>query len=56
MLAFTDYNNPETDLLDDLSVTPLATTTPEPSTWALVGGGLVGLAGVTARSRRDATA
>lgn len=38
-----------------LSETPSATVTPEPSTWALLAGGLASLAGV-ARRRRAATA
>lgn len=38
----------------DYTVNVLATTTPEPGTWALLGTGLVGLVGVTRRQRTAA--
>ena len=51
-LAFTGYNNLSANLLDDLSVTALTTTAPEPSTWALLGTGLLAVGGLARRRRR----
>ncbi len=50
-LAFTDTNDNSFWLLDDVVVTPVQTGVPEPSTIALIGGGLL-ITGLAARRRR----
>jgi PEP-CTERM motif len=58
---FYSFNSSSADgvgpLLDNISIVRAANTTvPEPTTWALMLGGLGGLAGVTGRRKRGATA
>lgn len=51
-IAFTDRNDPGFFLLDDVSVTPTASTTaPEPASLALTGAGLLVVGGVARRKR-----
>jgi hypothetical protein len=52
-LSLTGFNSPSFTLVDDLSVTELATV-PEPSTWALLGTGLIAVGAVARRRRRTA--
>jgi len=47
------YKSPDRDIAFELEFGPAAvSTTPEPGTWALLGTGLLGVAGVAARRRR----
>jgi hypothetical protein len=48
-LMFLGEQNPSFDYLDNISVTLNSTATPEPETFALVGTGLLGLAGAVRR-------
>ena len=49
------YQMPDRDIAFQMDFGPAAVSTaPEPGTWALLGTGLLGLAGVTARRRRRA--
>ena len=50
-LAFTGFNGRSITGIDDLSVVALATTAPEPATWALFGTGLLAVGGMARRRR-----
>ncbi len=52
VLAFTGYNTSSSTHLDDLSVTALAVTAPEPATLGLCGAGLLVVGGVAHRRSR----
>ncbi len=51
LLSFIESNDNSTWVLDDVVVTPVQTGVPEPSTIALIGGGLL-ITGLVARRRR----
>ncbi len=48
-LQFLGRQDPSYDYLDNISVTPVSTITPEPESLALFGTGIVALAGVARR-------